>query len=218
MRRLSTVLLPAALLLSSCGTGALSNPFIQTIEVTLNPSAVTLPPGSSTRVQVTGKVSGTADTVTGLNITPREVPAELTVTPSTGALTVAVQSGAAPGTYSVPLAVTAAGGSGTAVLAVTVTPTTRTPYTIKPITALTLQPGQQRRVSITPDRAGELATDVRITGLTGALGVTQDADPLGFTISAAATQTVGAYVLQITTSDGTQTVTTPLTVNVEENK
>ncbi|GGS03014.1 putative Ig domain-containing protein [Deinococcus sedimenti] len=218
MRRLSTVLLPAALLLSSCGTGAFSNPFIQPIEVTLNPSAVALAPGSSTRVQVTGKVSGTADAVTGLNITAREVPAELSVTPSTGALTVTVKPGSAPGTYSVPLAITATGGSGTAVLAVTVTPTTRTPYTITPITSLTVQPGQQRRVSITPDRAGELATDVRITGITGALNVTRDTDPLGFTISAAATQTVGTYVMQITTTDGTQTLNTPLTVNVEENK
>ena len=218
MRRLSTVLLPAALLLSSCGTGAFSDPFTQTIEVTLNPSAVTLTPGNATRVQVTGKVSGTTDAVTGLNITAREIPAELTVTPSTGALTVTARSGAAAGTYSVPLAITTTGGRGSAVLAVTVTPTTRTPYTIKALSALTMQPGQQRRISVVPDRGGELATDVHITSVTGALTVTRDSDPLGFTISTAATQTPGSYVLQVTTSDGTQTVNTPLTVTVEEPK
>lgn len=221
MRRvkLTPLLLPGLLLLAGCGSGPLANPFLQAIEVTLAPNTLTLPPGETARVQVTGRVAGAGGVVTGLKITPQDVPEDLTVTASTGAVTVTAKDTARGGTYSVPLGVTVPGGRGEAVLAVTVVrPVEKTAYslTFTP-SPVTLAQGERVRVAVNATREdGQPALDVRVTQITGALLTTTDStDPLGLTVSAGAQQDPGAYVLQITTQDGQgRTQVTPLPVTL----
>lgn len=164
MRRgqLTPLLLPGLLLLAGCGSGPFANPFIQAIEVTLTPSALTLPPGETARVQVSGRVAGGGGAVTGLKVTPEEVPAGLTVTPSTGALTVTAREDAEAGAYRIPLTVTAPGGRGEAVLAVTVPGGAaqadyRLTFTPSPVT---LRQGERVRVAVTATR-GEAHSTLR---------------------------------------------------------
>ena len=113
MRRLTTLLLPLlALSLSGCGTGPFANPFIQSIEVTLTPSDLTLKPGATGRVQVSGKLATTGAVVTGLTVRADEIPTGLSVTPSTGSIVVTAQADAQEGTYAVPVSATTTGGRG----------------------------------------------------------------------------------------------------------
>lgn len=216
--KLTPLLLPGLLLLSGCGTGPLANPFIQSIEVTLTPSALTVPLGETARVQVTGRVAGEGGAVTGLTITPKEVPAGLSVTPSTGALTVTTAKDAPAGVYSIPLAVTAPGGRGEAVLAVTVPSAAKqAAYALRfAPSPLTLAQGDQVRVSVSAFRGDQHAEDVYVNKVTGALAVTVDSsDLLGFTVQAAADQAPGSYVLQVTTEDAEGRVqVTPLPVSL----
>ena len=220
MRRpLALSTLPAAfLLLTACGSGAFSNPFVQQINVTLSPSALTLAPGANSRVQVTGVAEGTTTQLTGLNIKASDVPADLTVTPSTGAVTVAAASGAKEGTYSIPLDITTTGGKGQAVLAVTVATAAATPATVNfSPSEVTLNPGQTLPVAALITRSGATVQGARIVSVTGALGVKLDAsDPLGFEVSATGAQTLGSYVLQVTTTDSSnRTQVSNLSVTVE---
>ena len=204
------LLLPG--LVTACGSanGAFANPFTQQIEVTLSPSTVTLMPGSGTRVQLTGAANGTA--VTGLAVTASDVPDGLVITPSTGAVTVAANSTMKPGTYSIPLSVTAPGGQGSAQLAVSVVaPDYAVTFTGNP---LALTAGASLRVSFTATRDSKPVPQVRVLKVTGALATSVGSDPLGFTVQAAPDQTVGTYTLLVTTTDGTITRVDPLTVNV----
>ncbi|GGR12824.1 hypothetical protein GCM10008957_27210 [Deinococcus ruber] len=209
------LLLGSALALTACGSGPdspFANPFTQSIQVTLNPSSVTLSPGATTQVQVTGTANGSA--VTGLNITAADVPTGLTLTPSTGQITVAASTTLHPGTYAVPLQVTAPGGQGSAQLAITVkAPDYSVAFSGNPIS---LAAGSSVRVSLTATQNGANAPLVHVVKVTGALNVTLDQDPVGFTVSVPGNQTLGAYVLQVTTSDGITTRVDPLTVNVTE--
>lgn len=212
--KLVPLLLTSVLALTACGAAdsPFANPFTTTIDVALSPSTLTLAPGTNSRVQVSGTASGTA--VTGLTIAASDVPDGLSVTSSTGAVTVSASRTVRTGTYSIPLKVSAPGGAGSAQLAVTVqAPDYTVAFSGSP---LNLVVGSSVRVSLTATQNGSNAPLVHVIDVSGALKTTLDTDPLGFTVSAAGTQTLGTYVLQVTTTDGVTTRVDPLTVNVTE--
>ena len=210
------ILLLPLLLLTACGSGPFSNPLIQHINVTLSPSDLNLVQGGSARVQVSGTLAGSSTVLTGLTVAPLEVPAGLSVTASSGAVTLSASSSAAPGTYSVPLDVTTFGGRGQGLLAVTVSAPVTPSYQVafSPVSPTLIQ-GSSVRVSLVATRAGQPEPGVQVISVTGALSVTSDpADPLGFTLTAAPTQVPGDYTMQVTTGDGSVTKVTPLIVQV----
>lgn len=219
-RRTLWLLLPliASLSLTACGSGAFSNPFIQQINVTLTPSSLELSAGGSGRTTVTGVAAGTTTTLTGLTVTASEVPTGLSVTTGTGGVTVTAAAAAQPGTYAVPLEVTQTGGKGEAVLTVTIKPPVSAAgyaVTFDPTTSSIAAGASLRLAGTAKDTDGNLRTDVHITSITGALKTAFTAsDPLGFTIQTAPSDTPGSYVLLVNTSDGTNTLTTPVTVTV----
>ncbi|AXH00671.1 hypothetical protein DVJ83_16075 (plasmid) [Deinococcus wulumuqiensis] len=220
MRRLTTLLLPLlALSLSGCGTGPFANPFIQSIEVTLTPSDLTLKPGATGRVQVSGKLATTGAVVTGLTVRADEIPTGLSVTPSTGSIVVTAQADAQEGTYAVPVSATTTGGRGQAVLAITVSKaTSNASYTAGFVPSpITLEQGASTRVALQATRGGQATTDVRVVAVKGDLTSSVTPDGLGLTVAASATQQTGAYVLTVTTTDGsdTQTSTIPVTVTTK---
>lgn len=210
-------MIATALLLSSCGTGSFSNPFVQSLGVTLTPSTLTLTPGTTARAGVTALISSTGEAATGLTIKAAEVPPGLTVSGSTGAVTVSAAPDVSPGVYSIPLTVTAPGASGTAQLAVTV-PTPTTPgftVTLDPDPVDVVQgTGMHVALRVTPD-AG-FTSPVLVTGVKGNLTTTIDPDGGGLTVQAAPTAVPGTYVLTVTTQGGTVTRTSSLTVTVTE--
>lgn len=206
-------LILTALLLTACGgsSSPFANPFQQQISVTLTPGTVTLLKGASTTVALTGQANGSA--VTGLTVTPRDVPAGLTLTPGTGSLTVAASADAAVGTYNVPLTVTAPGGQGEAQVAVIVS---AADYVVTfASNPLTVTQGTDYRVALTATQGGANDPAVKVQNVTGGLKATLDGDPLGFKIQVRADQTIGTYVLQVTTSDGVNSRVDNLTVNVQ---
>lgn len=205
-------LVPAVL--TSCGAGPFANPFVAPISVTLSPASLNLQQGASDRVSVTGTSAGAP--VTGLTIAAQDVPPGLKVVTATGTVIVTATSTAIPGPYSVPLAVTAPGGEGQAVLAVTVTPA-QVDYTVAfSPAAPTLNAGTSVHVSLTGTGSGQgQPRPVSVTAVSGGLPVTLDVnDPQGLTIAPPDTQVPGTYVLQVTTASGHSTRTDPLLVTV----
>lgn len=219
-RRTSWLLLPliASLSLTACGSGAFSNPFVQQINVTLTPSSLELSAGGSGRTTVTGVASGTTATLTGLTVTAHDVPKGLSVTTGTGGVTVTAASDAAPGTYAVALDATQPGGTGSAVLTVTIKqPVSAAGYAVafSPDDSSIAVGSSLRLAGTAKDTDGNLRTDVHITSIVGALKTSFTAsDPLGFTVQTSAGDIAGSYVLLVNTSDGTHTLTTPVTVTV----
>lgn len=211
------LVLPAFALLTACGSGAFSNPFIQHIDVTLTPNAVTLNPGNTARVNVTGTASGSSTIISGLTVNAHDVPDGFSVVTGTGSATVTASATAAAGTYSVPLDVSATGGKGSAVLTVTVSLPTAAPYTATfTPSPVALEAGKSVRVAGTAqDSAGKMKSDVRILSISGVLPTTfTAADPLGFTVSSATSDTPGNYVLLVTTTDGTNKAVTAVPVTL----
>lgn len=210
------LLLLPLLLLTACGNGPFANPLIQHIDVTFTPGELSLVQGASARVQVSGKVTGSSNVVTGMTVTAADVPNGITVTTSTGAVLISASSSAEPGTYSLPLNVTTFGGSGQGVLAITITAPVTPEYQVAFTPASpSLVQGGSVRLSLVATRAGQPDPSVHVTSVNGALQVTTDpTDPIGFTVSAAATQVPGDYTLQVTTNDGSTTKVTPIIVQV----
>lgn len=211
------LLLPMFALLTACGSGPFGNPFTQHIDVTMTPNSLTLTPGSSARVNVSGTASGTTTPITGLAITAHDVPQGLSVVTGTGSVTVTAASTAEVGSYSIPLDVSTTGGKGSAVLPVTISLPTEQAYTLSfTPSPVTLEAGKSIRVAGTAvDSAGKIKTDVRIRSISGVLKTSYAVtDSLGFTISSAPSDTPGSYVLLVTTTDGVNTVTTPVSVTL----
>lgn len=215
---MTKLLLPVlALSLTACGSGPFANPFVQPIEITLTPSDLTLRPGSTGRVQVSGKLSTTNEVVTGLNIKAEEVPAGLKVTPSTGSLVVTANPDAMEGTYAIPLTASVSGGRGQAVLAVTVTgsPSTTDTYNVtwNP-QEVTLQQGQSTRIALNATRGELPASDVRVASVQSDLSAQVAPDGLGVIVSASADQLPGSYLSRVVTrtTQTAQVNTIPVTV------
>jgi hypothetical protein len=210
-------MIATVLLLSSCGTGSFSNPFVQSLGVTLTPSTLTLTPGTTARAGVTALISSTGEAATGLTVTASDLPSGLTVSGSTGAVTVSAAKDVSPGVYSIPLTVSAPGARGTAQLAVTV-PTPTTPgftVTLDPDPVAVVQgTGMHVALRVTPE-AG-FTDPVVVTEVTGNLKTTIDPDGGGLTVQAVPSAVPGTYILTVTTQGGTVTHTSALTVTVTE--